>query len=401
MVMAAPKFRPFVIKTSSSVLNDLKSRLKKTRFADEAEASGWTYGVDLDYMKELVHYWLHHYDWRRQEAYLNSFAQFTANVDDVRIHFVYEKSQKPNAPALVLSHGWPDSFYRFHKVIPLLTKEFDVIVPSIPGFGFSAPRPMGSPAVADLWAKLVTNFLGYESFFAAGGDVGSLITRNLALNHPHLLTGIHLTDAGYPTGQEDPATLSAAEKEFAAFTQQWMATQGAYAMVHINKPHSIAPGLNDSPSGLAAWIVNMINIGADHNAVESAFGSCDELLTNIMIYWITQTAAASIRSYAEEAQAMRTRSEDAPAKSDVPAAIAVYPRGAQFPREWAERSVAVQRYRKMPQGGHFAPLEVPELYAQDVMEACDEIAGTRELSAQAEHPRSSGKPFVNTHSSVH
>src|SRR5215213_9769250 len=167
------KPKPFKIDIQQSVLDDLQARLARTRWPDEPEGVGWDYGTDLEYMKPLVNYWQHKYDWRKHEAELNSFAQFKATIDDVAIHFIHERSKKPDAPALVLTHGWPDSFYRFHKVIPLLTKDFDVIVPSLPGFGFSDRKSLPSTAIADLWAKLMVDVLGYKSFFAAGGDSGS------------------------------------------------------------------------------------------------------------------------------------------------------------------------------------------------------------------------------------
>src|SRR5712671_3616742 len=337
--MPATKLEPFEIEIAAATLKDLKARLKKTRLPADAKNSGWTYGVDTGFIKTLTEYWLHEYDWRKHEDYLNGFAQFRTKIEGVGVHFVYEKSQKPDAPALILTHGWPDSFYRFHKAIPLLTKEFDVVVPSVPGFGFSDPVPMGNATVADLWAKLMTDVLGYKSFFAAGGDVGSLVTKQLALNHSDVVAGVHLTDVGYPTGQEDPASMTEEEKKFAAFVQKWWMAEGAYAMVHMSKPQSIAVGLNDSPSGLAAWISSMINTGADDHDIETAFGSRDELLTNIMIYWLTQTAGSSVRSYAEDAKASREQFGKPVVPSKVPAAIALFPREAQFPREWAERFV--------------------------------------------------------------
>lgn len=375
--------KPFKINVSQADLDDLQERLARTRWTDEVEGVGWDYGTSLSYMKELTDYWQHQYDWRQHEAELNKLAQFKTVVDGIGLHFIHERGQGPNPTPLILSHGWPDSFYRFHKIIPMLTDpekyggkaedSFDVIVPSIPGFGFSDRKAMPSSAVADLWAKLMTNVLGYERFAAAGGDVGSRITTALALQHPNVVTAIHLTDVGYPTGQED--SMTEAEQQFAGFIQGWWFSEGAYAMVHMTKPQTLAFGLNDSPVGWAAWVVSFINTGARENLIEEAFGGRDELLTNIMIYWVTQTAGSAARSYLEEARASygHEAGPQPEPRSDVPASIALFPREAQFPREWAERSLNVQRFTKMPRGGHFAALEEPELFASDLRESFREL----------------------------
>jgi pimeloyl-ACP methyl ester carboxylesterase len=214
-------------------------------------------------MKELADYWQHKYDWRKHEAELNRFAHFKAEVDGVSIHFIHERGKGPNPTPVILTHGWPDSFYRFHKVIPMLTdpgrfggdtnNSFDIIVPSMPGFGFSDRIAMADAAVADLWAELMTEVLGYEKFAAAGGDVGSGVTKSLAASYPDRLTGIHLTDVGYPDGSIDFSELPPAEQEFNGFIQHWWYTEGAYNMLQSTKPQTLAYGLNDSPVGLA-WL---------------------------------------------------------------------------------------------------------------------------------------------------
>jgi pimeloyl-ACP methyl ester carboxylesterase len=366
---------PFRIAVPQNVLDDLRDRLASTRWPDQVEDSGWGYGVDLDYVKELAAYWQNDYDWRAREAALNHLPQFTATVDGVTIHFVHVRGSGPNPQPLLLTHGWPDSFQRFEKVIPLLSDPqahggdpataFDVVVPSIPGFGFSERRALSSDAVADLWAKLMTEVLGYERFAAAGGDVGSNVTKELALRHPDRVSAIHLTDVGYPTGQEDPTTISEAEQQFAGFIQGWWFAEGAYAMLQMTKPQSLAVGLNDSPAGLLAWMLSFINTGAENGAVEAAFGGRDALLTNATIYWATETIGSSVRMYAEDARAAWGE-HTGPTRSTPPAGIALFPREAQFPREWAERSVNVQHFSTMPRGGHFAALEEPELFVQEL-----------------------------------
>ena len=386
------KAQPFKIEVEQSVLDDLQNRLKRTRWPDEAEGSGWSMGTNLGYLKVLADYWQHHYDWRKHEEALNQFHQFKTEVDGVTIHFIHERGKGPNPMPIILTHGWPDSVYRFHKVIPMLTDperyggkaedSFDVIVPSIPGFGFSDRQAMPDGRVANLWAKLMTEVLGYEHFAAAGGDVGSMVTKALALQHPNVVTAIHLTDVGYPTGMEDPATLSEAERQFAGFIQQWWFTEGAYAMIQSTKPQSLAYGLNDSPVGLAAWIMSFICIGTTGEEIEKRF-SRDELLTNIMIYWLTETAGSSARRYRvdniQRARATYGHSGGPqPAqKSEVPAAVAVCPWDAPVPREWAERNVNLKRYSEMPRGGHFLAWEEPELYANDVREFVTELHRSR------------------------
>jgi pimeloyl-ACP methyl ester carboxylesterase len=361
---------PFKIDVADSVLDDLRVRLERTRWADDVENAGWQYGTSADYLRTLCQHWGHNYDWRKHEARLNAFANFKVDIDGVGIHFIHQKSQRAGAPALLLTHGWPDSFHRFHQVIPLLTDTFEVVVPSLPGFGFSDRQSMPSTAVADRWAKLMTDVLGYRRFFAAGGDLGTLVTKALALQHPELLAAIHLTDVGYPSGQEDQKTMTQAEREFLGVVQAWLFREGAYAMLHTSKPQSLSIALNDSPAGLASWIVSFTKTTADGSKVDEAFGGRDELLTNITIYWVTQTAGSAARMYLEEARASWSGGgPKPPQRSKVPAYISLYPREAQFPREWAERTLTVARFTRMPTGGHFAALEMPEVYAKDLKES--------------------------------
>lgn len=358
----------FKVSVSQQVLDDLQSRLKNTRWPGEADGSGWTFGTNEAYLKELVNYWLTKYDWRKQEEALNKYPQYIADVKGVKIHFQYIKGKGKDAKPLVLTHGWPDSYLRFQKIIPLLTEgeqSFDLIIPSIPGFGFSDKTAMTSEAVADLWKTLMTENLGYAKFYAAGGDVGMGVTKALASKYPDVVAGVHFTDIGYPMGQEDPNTMTEAEKQFAQFVQQWWYSEGAYAMVQATKPQSLAYGLNDSPAGLAAWILSFTNAGAPPEMIETAFGGKDELLTNIMIYWTTQTVATSMRMYKADAMAQWSGAQPLQ-KSKVPAGIILFPREAQFPKEWAERFVNVVSFRKMEEGGHFAALEVPTIFAREL-----------------------------------
>lgn len=369
--------KPFKIDVSEKVLQDLRTRLSMTRWTDNPEGDGWSYGTNANYLKELVTYWQNDFDWKKQEAMLNSLPQFKAEIDGVEIHFVFVKGKGKNPKPLILTHGWPDSFFRYYKVIPMLTdpeahggksdQSFDVIVPSVPGFGFSAKTVKVEDEVAGLWVKLMKEVLGYDTFYAAGGDVGSGITKSLANQFPESVKAIHLTDVGYPNGTEDWSAMSPAEQEFGQFIQQWWMSEGAYNMIQSTKPQSLGYGLNDSPVGLAAWILEKFHAWSDHNGhIEKRFTK-DELLTNIMIYWVTQTINTSIRYYADNARVSYTEYGPKPVeKVQVPTGVAAFPGDAPMPKEWAERMANVKRFTKMPKGGHFTPLSLPDLWSNEV-----------------------------------
>ena len=366
--------QPFTVHISQATLDDLRERLARTRWPDEVEGAGWDYGTNLDYLKSLVAHWQHHYNWRAQEAQLNQFAHFKVDLDGLGIHFIHERGKGPNPLPLLLTHGWPDSFYRFQKIIPRLTDpanyggdpadSFDVIVPSIPGFGFSdAVRQPGWTVhqTAQVWAALVSEVLGYRRFAAAGGDWGSSVTRSLALAYPELLVGIHLTDVGYEVHGQ-PSDLTAAERHYLGALQKWFMQHGAYAMIQGSSPQTLAYGLNDSPAGLAGWIVEKFRAWSDCDGeVERRF-SKEELLTHIMIYWVTATVNSAARLYYENMHAT-----ESPARIEVPVGVALFPKDTVLPpREWAERSLRVERWIEMPSGGHFAAWEEPDLLAEDL-----------------------------------
>jgi pimeloyl-ACP methyl ester carboxylesterase len=276
----------------------------------------------------------------------------------------------------VLTHGWPDSFWRYTKVIPLLTDPgahgadpadaFDVVVPDMPGFGYS-DRPTGPPldsiAVAGLWAELMT-VLGYERFGAAGGDIGSHVSRYLALDHPDRVVAVHRMDGGLPVFTGDPADLTAEERAWFASAAAWGATEGGYAAMHRTKPQTVAVGLTDSPAGLAAWIVEKLRAWSDCDGdIEQRFTK-DEILTNVMLYWLTGTIGSSMRMYSANAAI-------APAqlarRVEVPSGFSLF-RGdiVRPPRAWLERTTNMVRVTEPARGGHFAPFEEPELYAEEL-----------------------------------
>ncbi|RPE05694.1 epoxide hydrolase [Chitinophaga lutea] len=363
--------KPFSIDVPQTVLDDLQQRLQRTRWADAPENPGWNYGTNPDTLKDLVQYWATSYDWRKQEAALNRFPHFTTEIDGINIHFIHVKGKGKNPKPLLLVHGWPDSFYRYYKVIPMLTQgepSYDLVIPSIAGFGFSDHVALNPDQHAGIFNKLMQDVLGYSTYYAGGGDLGTGIVKSLANIFPQAVKAIHLTDVGYGTGMEDWSQMSAPEQEFGKFLQHWWYTEGAYNMLHSTKPQTLAFALNDSPVGLASWILEKFNAWTDNGGnVENAV-SKDELLTNIMIYWVTQTINSSMRTYLEGSRALYTTPGGLASykRVEVPTGVASFPGEAPIPKEWAERWVNVKRFSKMPKGGHFAPLEQPDAWVGEL-----------------------------------
>ena len=372
--------RPFTIDVEDSVLDDLRQRLAGTRWPDEMPNSGWDYGSNLGYVKELVEYWRTEFDWRAQEAKLNAFSHFKSEVDGLDIHFIHEKGKGPNPMPLIITHGWPSCFFEMTKIIPLLTDpashggdaadSFDVVAPSLPGFGFSdhaQDRGMEVQRVAGMWNKLMTQNLGYTKFAAQGGDIGSGVTARLGYAHADTLYGIHLTSITRPTPYLGPGSSPLTDAEQALITQRdkWFADEGGYNHIQGTKPQTLAYGLNDSPAGLAAWIVEKYRTWSDCGGdVEKSYTK-DELLTIVTIYWVTQTISSSTRMYYENQKAVWTMNRDEEVAA--PAGMAMFPQEiSKPPREWGERSYDVRRWTEMTSGGHFAALEAPQLLAEEV-----------------------------------
>ena len=358
----------FKIEVDQSILDDLSNRLKQTRWTDEPADAGWNYGTNPVYLRELVHYWQTQYNWREHEAALNKIPQFKTIIDGIAIHFIYVKGNGKNPKPLLLTHGWPDSFYRYYKVLPLLSNEsFDVIIPSIPGFGFSDKVAVNVDKVAGIFNKLMVDVLNYSSYFAAGGDMGSLVTKSLANQFPENIKSIHLTDVGYPDGSEDWSSMSVAEQQFGQLIQRWFFTEGAFNMIQSTKPQTLGYGLNDSPVGLASWIIEKFNSWSDNNGdIENCFTK-DELLTNIMIYWVSQCINSSVRMYAENARANYGGGLKSSQRVTVPTGVSLFPKEAQFPKEWADRMANITHFSVMKKGGHFAAMEVPEEYSRELI----------------------------------
>ncbi len=376
--------QPFRIEVPDLVLDDLRDRLAKTRFISGMVDAGWDHGTNPDYLKSLCDYWRRNFDWRTQERYLNSFGHFRSQVDGVGIHFIHERGQGPNAIPLLLVHGWPDSFMRFLKVIPQLTDpaahgldpslSFDVIVPSLPGFGFSdRPQKQGLTfAFGDILYKLMVEELNYPRFAIQGGDWGGTVAEHMARSHASSLIGIHMTDVPFFHMFQKPNDLTDAEEKYLKKMQEFQQKEGAYALIQSTSPQTLACGLNDSPAGLAAWMVEKFRSWSDcEGDLETRF-TRDEVLTNIMLYWATQTVDSSFAPYYDMANAGAVRWITEMVKgrlgsSGVPASFALFPKDLVMPpREWAERFFNVWRWTEMPRGGHFAAMEEPELFVADL-----------------------------------
>jgi pimeloyl-ACP methyl ester carboxylesterase len=376
----------FEISVSQSVLDDLRQRLERTRWIDGLGEDGWDFGLSIPYMRELVRYWQHEFDWRAQEAAINRFPHYVATVDDRRVHFIHQRGNGPDPLPIVLTHGFPDSFLRFAKIIPMLADPashggnandaFDVIVPSLPGFAYSTRDESGPTLfqVADLWHRLLTEQLGYDRFAAHGGDWGSFVTEMLARDHSSAVVGIHLTDVPYYHAMQPPKDLSRAEDKYLKSIQDFSSAKGAYAIIQSAQPHALALGLNDSPAALAGWLVEKFRRWSDCDGdVESSF-SKDELLSNVMIYWVTGTINQSFGPYADMGNAgavewTKQKLKQVIGSSNVPAGFALFPKDlSDPPREWAERFFDIKRWTEMPRGGHFAALEEPELLVNEIRE---------------------------------
>ena len=376
---AGAQIEPFTINVPEGVLMDLKDRLARARMPDEPEGVGWRLGTSQAYMKQLVDYWRDEFDWREQERRLNRFEQFKTTIDDIDIHFVHRRSEEPGAFPLILTHGWPGSFAEFAKVIGPLTNPvgyggraedaFHVVIPSIPGYGFSdRPRQLGygRERTAAIFTELMAR-LGYERYGAQGGDLGAGISRLLAINDAEHVAGLHLNlcsadppDPNNPTAGVPPAEV-ALMRERAAF---WTDEERGYSHIQGTKPQTLGYGLNDSPVGLAAWIVEKYRSWCDCEGNPETKFSKDELLTTITIYWVTQTATSAARYYYESRHGGSPPSTQ---RIEVPTACMAFPKEFRFtPRRWLEARYNLVRFTIMPSGGHFAASEEPELFVDDV-----------------------------------
>ena len=354
---------PFEVHVDEAVLDDLRDRLARTRFADQIDGTGWEYGFPVDYLRELVAYWRNEFAWREQEARLNELPQFRTTIDGQSVHFVHACSPHDDAFPLILTHGWPGSFIEFLDVIPLLTDRFHVVVPSLPGYGFSEPtraRGWDVPRIARAFIELMAR-LGYSRYGAQGGDWGAQVATRIGVLDVEHCAAIHVN---MPIGDrpDEPAELSDDDRAGLVALQQFQREESGYAIEQSTKPQTLGAALNDSPAGLLAWIVEKFRTWSDCDGNPEKVFTRDQLLTNITVYWVTQTITSSARLYWEN-----MHSAEKPPTVTVPTGVARYPREIlRYPRSWVERRYNVVRWADMPRGGHFAAMEQPELFADDL-----------------------------------
>jgi epoxide hydrolase len=354
----------FEIHIDDATLDDLARRLATTRFPDQIEGTGWEYGTPVAYVRDLVEYWRDGYDWRAEEAKLNQFDHFRTDIDGQSIHFIHARSERADAFPLLIIHGWPGSIVEFLDVIPRLTSDFHVVAPSLPGYGFSEPTrtPGWDPTrIARAFMELMQG-LGYNRYGAQGGDWGAQVATMIGALDPEHCAAIHL-NMPLAAPPKEPLPVSDEEQADLAALANFRKEESAYALLQGTKPQTLGVGLNDSPAGLLAWIVEKFRTWSDCDGdPENAF-TRDQLLTNVMLYWVTGTITSSTRLYWERQHS----GEGRPPFVSVPTGVARYPREIlKFPRSWVERHYNVTYWMAMPRGGHFAAMEQPQLFADDV-----------------------------------
>jgi epoxide hydrolase len=359
---------PFHIHIPQEQLDDLHARLDRTRWPDELPGVGWSYGIPLDYLKELAHYWRHSYDWRAAERRLNSFPQFTTEIDGQNVHFLHVRSARPDALPLLITHGWPGSVVEFDKIIEPLAEDFHLVLPSIPGFGFSGPTTetgWNAERVARAWAELMSR-LGYRRYGAQGGDWGSVISLELGRIDAEHLAGVHVTML--PTAPSgDPAELDRltdAEKERLDDRKRYSAELAGYRAIQGTRPQTLAPGLHDSPVGQLAWIADTFKMWTDSETAPEDAIDRDQMLTNVTVYWLTGTAASSARIYREPSKVWLGQE---PVRTRL--GVAVFAHEIVRPvRTFAERLHPVERWTEFDRGGHFAAMERPAELVTEIRE---------------------------------
>ena len=370
--------QPFQIEVPEQTLARIRAKVAAYVWHEMPEDGGWTYGTNLDYMKELCAHWLEAFDWRAQEAALNRMPQFTAPVEGIPIHFLHEKGSGPAPLPLIISHGWPGSVFEFSEIIaPLAHPErfggsvddaFDVIAPALPGFGFSGKpkRPMGPRKMAGLFAELMTGVLGYDGYVAQGGDWGGAISSWLGYEHAPACRGIH---TNIMTMRAADGPQGAAEEAWAARFKQEQALEMGYRTIQATKPQTLSYAMMDSPVGVAAWIIEKWNSWSDTEGddIESVYTK-DQLLTNVMVYLVTGTFnTASWIYFGRREEGGRLLSPEG-RRVEVPTGCALFPAELLSwpPRSYVERVYNVTHWTEMPRGGHFAAVEQPDLLVEDI-----------------------------------
>jgi len=371
---------PFTLHVPDAELDDLQKRLARTRYPDQAPGAPWAYGTDVAYLQQLVEHWRTRFDWRAQEDRLNEFAQFKVPLHGIDLHFLHVEGRGPEPLPLLLSHGWPGSVFEFLEIIPRLTDParfggdaadaFTVVVPSLPGYGlsFAAGQPrFGIEAIADCFADLMSEVLGYPRFAAQGGDWGAFVTSRLGAAHADKLVGIHVNLLALRRDAKMLANPTAEEQKFLTELQVWLKEEVGYQWIQGTRPQTLAFGLSDSPAGLAAWIVEKFRAWSDCGGdIESVF-SKDELLANICLYWFTGAIGSSFWPYYARMHGPWPIPDGG---VKVPMGYAAFPREIlRPPRSAAARMYTdIRRWQEMPKGGHFAAMEQPEALAREIVE---------------------------------
>jgi pimeloyl-ACP methyl ester carboxylesterase len=368
---------PFELAIPESELERLRARLDMTRWPDAETAEGWEQGVPLDRAKALVHYWRHDYDWRRCEAMLNRLGQYRTTIDGVGIHFLHVRSPHVAALPLILTHGWPGSVIEFHKVISPLTQPerfggdaadaFHVVVPSLPGYGFS-DKPLAPgwtiARIASAWSALMAR-LGYERYVAQGGDWGAAVTTALAMQKPAGLAGVHMNIVSTRPKSLPQDEATPEERRAIAAMDRYQRRENGYAVEQATKPQTLGYGLADSPAGQAMWIYEKFQSWTDCDGEPENVLTRDEMLDDIMLYWLTNSATSSARLYWE------SFFQRGPVKVDLPTGFSIFPKELFLaPRHWAAESFTnIVYWNEVERGGHFAAFEQPELFVRE-LRAC-------------------------------
>lgn len=368
------EIRKFQLEVTDAVLDDLKKRLSMTRWPNKETPEDWSQGIPLGYMQELCDYWQHEYDWRAREERFNRFPQFITEIDGVDIHFIHLPSVHENARPLIITHGWPGSVVEFHKVIEPLADPtahggntedaFHVVVPSLPGYGFSGKPEVtgwGIEKIADIWGELMAR-LGYDHYFAQGGDWGAMVTTHIGLQDKEHCDAIHLNMPVVIPDANTMAELTPSEQASLMsmkFYQDW---DSGYSKQQSTRPQTVGYGLVDSPSGQAAWIIEKFYQWTDCNGHPENAISRDELLDNVMMYWLSKSAASSARLYWES---FKNPPQD---EVDIPTGCSIFPKEIVRPSErWIrKRFTNLKYYNELEKGGHFAAFEQPEIFLQEI-----------------------------------
>jgi pimeloyl-ACP methyl ester carboxylesterase len=368
--------RPFRVDIPQATVDRILNRVRETRWPDRLETADWRYGANWDYMKALAEYWTTQFDWRKAEANLNRYPQFLARIGDFDIHFYHVKGRGPKPMPLILTHGWPGSVFEFLEAIGHLSDPasfggspedaFDVVIPSVPGFGFSSKpkgKPVGLSTTGTLWNRLMTEVLGYVKYGSQGGDVGSGVTNQLAHQYPDSLLGIHFNGVGVPPPPEAEQTQE--EREWVHTVNTFMGLERDYYNEQTHKPETVAFALTDNPLGTAAWITEKLKLWSDSpDALEPVFTK-DQVLTNVMIYLVTDTIGTSVWYYRGRAD----EPSNLTGRVNVPTAFASFPRELPTlnpPQSVLARNFNLVHYTKMARGGHFACWEQPALLVEDL-----------------------------------